>query len=336
MKMTEVIKTKSELPLITVVVPVFKVENYLEECVNSILCQTYENLEIFLIDDGSPDRCGKMCDEYAKRDSRIQVIHQKNKGLSGARNSAIDIFRGEYITFVDSDDWISNDMIEQLYKRLIVEGAQMSCTSPESFYEDGSCSVSRHCGEEFVYTKEQALDCFLFNDYLTPCVCGKLYVRDLWTSIRCPEGKLFEDQFTTYKLIDQCEKIVYCTKSLYHYRKRKGSIGHSGFNKKTYDLYNAIQEEYDYIHLKYGEKVPNITVAKITWEVVFVNMMIVAGHKDTNTRKKVQRYAKENMKKVWSCGYISKVRKMQICLFAFSFPAYVVFYRIYKKKHPVA
>lgn len=326
----------NSLPLITVVVPVYKVEQYLAECVDSILNQTYTNLEIYLVDDGSPDRCGEICNEYAKKDSRIRVIHQENKGLSGARNSAIDVFKGEYITFVDSDDWISNEMIERLYKNLIEYDAQMSCTSPDSFYEDGTHTTTKYNGEVFVYTKEQALDCFLFNDYLTPCVWGKLYMRNLWTSVRCPEGMLFEDQFTTYKLIDQCNKIIYCTKPMYHYRKRAGSIGHSEFKRNTYDLYNAIHEEYEYIHTRYGQKVPNITVARITWEIVFANMMIAAGFKDHKVKAEVQKFARKNLTKVWKCNYISILRKGQISLFALSYPVYNIFYMLYKKKHPIA
>lgn len=326
----------NSLPLITVVVPIYKVEQYLAECVDSILNQTYTNLEIYLVDDGSPDRCGEICNEYAKKDSRIRVIHQENKGLSGARNSAIDVFKGEYITFVDSDDWISDEMIERLYKNLIEHDAQMSCTSPDSFYEDGTHTTTKYNGEVFVYTKEQALDCFLFNDYLTPCVCGKLYMRNLWTSMRCPEGMLFEDQFTTYKLIDQCNKIIYCTKPMYHYRKRAGSIGHSVFNRNTYDLYDAIQEEYEYIHTRYGQEVPNIAVARITWEIVFVNMMIASGYKDHKVKAEVQKFARKNLTKVWKCNYISKLRKGQISLFALSYPVYMFCYKLYKKKYPVA
>lgn len=332
----EEIKSNIEMPLITVVVPVYKVERYLDECVQSIINQTYRNLEIFLVDDGSPDRCGEMCNEYAKMDSRIRVIHQENKGLSGARNSAIDAFKGDYITFVDSDDWISHEMIEYLYKNLIDHDAQMSCTLLDSFYEDGTHSVARHNGEVFTYTREQALDCFLFNDYLTPCVCGKLYRRDLWASVRCPIGILFEDQFTTYKLIDQCDTIIYCTKPMYHYRKRTGSIGHSDFKSKTYNLYDAIHEEYEYIHTRYGQEVPNIAVARITWEIVFVNMMIAAGYKDHKVKAEVQKFARKNLTKVWKCNYISKLRKGQISLFALSYPAYNVFYLLYKKKHPIA
>lgn len=124
----------NQAPLITVVVPIYKVEEYLDECVQSILNQTYHNLEIFLVDDGSPDRCGEMCDTYAEKDSRVKVIHQKNRGLSGARNSAIDIATGEYITFVDSDDYLKEDMIETLYQEVLQYNAEIATAAYESFF----------------------------------------------------------------------------------------------------------------------------------------------------------------------------------------------------------
>lgn len=327
---------KNNLPLITVVVPIYKTEKYLRECVDSILNQSYKNLEILLIDDGSPDQCGEICDNYQKADSRIKVIHQKNQGLSGARNAAIDIAKGKYITFVDSDDWISDNMIESLYEYMQNKKVQMTVCSFESFFEDGTAISSNLETCVYIYSKEKALDCFLFNDYLTPCVCGKLYAIDLWKNVRCPEGKLFEDQFTTYKLIDLCEKIVFTTMPMYHYRKHSDSIGHSTFNKKTYHLYDAIHEEYEYIIKKYKDACPNITVARITWEIVFINMMIIADHHDKNIIKKIQVFAKANISKVWKCKYISKIRKGQISLFAFCYPVYVKFYQRYKKKHPLA
>ena len=319
-------------PLITVVVPIYKVEAYLDECVQSILNQTYCNLEIILVDDGSPDRCGKMCDEYDEKDVRVKVIHQKNKGLSGARNSAVDIATGEYITFVDSDDYLKEDMIEVLYNEILQYDAEMVAVAFEIFFEDGTRSTNPHSGEVFMYTKEEALDCFLFNDYLTPCVCGKLYKRSLWKEIRCPEGKLFEDQFTTYKLIDQCKKVVYDTTPRYYYRKRMGSIGHSSFSKRTYDLYDAIHEEYDYISQKYPKECPNIVVARITWEIVFVNMMIRSDVNDTKTVTEIQRFARKNIGKVLKCNYIDGVRKMQIVLFSYAIALYKIAYRKFIEK----
>lgn len=319
-------------PLITVVVPIYKVEAYLDECVQSILKQTYSNLEIILVDDGSPDRCGEMCDVYAEKDARVKVIHQKNKGLSGARNSAIDIATGEYITFVDSDDYLKEDMVEVLYHEVLQYDAEIATVAFESFFENGSKASNPHNGKIFVYSKEEALDCFLFNDYLTPCVCGKLYRISLWKNVRCPEGKLFEDQFTTYKLIDQCKKVVFDTTPRYYYRKRMGSIGHSSFSKRTYDLYDAIHEEYDYISQKYPKECPNIAVARITWEIVFVNMMIRSDAIETKTVAEIQQYARKNIRKVLRCNYIGGVRKLQIILFSYAIGLYKIMYKKFIEK----
>lgn len=322
-------------PLISIVIPIYKVERYINKCIDSILKQSYSNLEIILVDDGSPDKCGKICDEYKQKDSRVKVIHQKNKGLSEARNSGTDIATGKYITYVDSDDWISEDMIEILYNKIRENHTKIACGAYEGFFEDGTTISNSHSNKTYIYSRREALDCFLFNNYLTPCVWGKLYDIELWSDIRCPEGKLFEDQFTTYKILDLCEKVVFVTKPLYHYRKRNGSIGHSNFNEKTYQLYDAINEEYNYISKKYGEQCPNIAVAKTTWEIVFINMMISNNYRDKNVIKKTQKFAKNNIKKIIQCKYISKTRKIQIILFTYSFPLYVKFYKLYKVKHPV-
>lgn len=319
-------------PLITVIIPIYKVEAYLDECVQSILKQTYSNLEIILVDDGSPDRCGEMCEIYAEKDARVKVIHQKNKGLSGARNSAIDIATGEYITFVDSDDYLKEDMIEVLYREALQYSAEITTAAFESFFENGSKASNPHNGKIFVYSKEEALDCFLFNDYLTPCVCGKLYRISIWKNVRCPEGKLFEDQFTTYKLIDQCKRVVYDTTPRYYYRKRMGSIGHSSFSKRTYDLYDAIHEEYDYISQKYPKECPNIAVARITWEIVFVNMMIRSDAIETKTVAEIQQYARKNIRKVLRCNYIGGVRKLQIILFSYAIGLYKIMYKKFIEK----
>ena len=332
---SEMTKEKFNKPLITVIVPIYKVEQYLNECIDSILGQSYFNLEIILVDDGSPDRCGEICDQYAKKDNRVKVIHQENKGLSSARNSATDVATGKYITYVDSDDWISKDMIEVLYNAIKKNNTKIACCSFESFFEDGTTASNPHHNKTFIYSTQEALDCFLFNDYITPCVCGKLYDRELLNNIRCPDGKLFEDQFTTYKILDLCDKIVFETKPLYHYRKRSGSIGHSNFDKRTYQLYDAINQEYNFISQKYGKKCPNIAVARVTWEVVFANMMISNNYSDKKVIKDIQIFARHNIKQIMQCPYISGLRKVQLLMFTYSFPIYVQFYKLYKVKHPV-
>lgn len=324
-----------QVPIITVVVPVYNVQDYLKECVSSIINQKYKNLEIILVDDGSTDSSGRLCDEYATIDKRIEVIHQKNAGLSGARNSAIEIAKGEYITFVDSDDTISDDMISSLYDEMKKNHAELVVTGLKSFWEDGTTKSNTHGDKVIVYNKYEALDCFLFNDYLTPCVCGKLYQKKLWKDIRCPLGKLHEDQYTTYKLIDRCDTVVFITNPKYNYRKRSDSIGHSSFSERTYDLYEGINEEYSYINNRYGKKCPSIAVERITWELVFINLMICANKCDAAIVKKARMFARENMMKVLGCKYINKTRKIQIALFAYTYPLYVVFYKWYKKKYPM-
>lgn len=316
-------------PLITVIIPIYKVEQYLRECVDSVLAQTYQNLEVYLVDDGSPDRCGEICDEYAASDSRVKVIHQENAGLSEARNSAIDVCTGEYLFFVDSDDYIDQDTIATLYQELTANDADMAVTGLQSFYENGKIVKYAAENEVRVYSKTESLDCFLFNDFLTPCVWGKLGKRALWDGVRHPKGKLFEDQYTTYRLLDCCERVVYVTTGRYHYRRRKGSIGNSTFTKRTYDLYDGIHEEYDYIHGRYATECPNIAVARIFWEIVFVNMMIRGKGHDRDAVRDVQRFARAHRKEVLACPYLSKVRKGQMLLFAYCFPVYRGMYTLY-------
>lgn len=315
--------------LITVVIPVYNVENYLDECIKSIIQQTYSNLEIILVDDGSLDNSGDICDKYASLDNRIKVIHKDNGGLSSARNAGINIAKGKYITFVDSDDYLELDTIEILYHQIIANNAEISVVAFESFFENGKKFSNNHKSKMFVYSRTEAMDNFLFDDYLTPCVWGKLYKIWLWNDVRCPEGRLFEDQFTTYKLIDKCNKVVYITEPKYHYRKRSGSIGHSAFTYKTYDLYEAIQEEYKFISDKYAGKCPNIEVARLTWEIVFANMMIRSDELEEDVIRKIAKYARQNMKKVRACRYIKRKRKIQIALFAYFFPTYRRMYKVY-------
>lgn len=323
-------------PLVSVVVPIYKVENYLKECVDSVINQTYQNLEIILVDDGSPDRCGEICDNYARQDNRIKVIHKTNGGLSDARNAAFPFIHGEYITFIDSDDYIENNAIETLLNTICTTGADVSVATFEIFYENGIKVSNNPSRSVEIYDRYKALDCFLFNDYLTPCVCGKLYKKSLWDNIRMPKGKLYEDQYTTYKILDRCDLVAFIREPLYHYRKREGSIGHSTFSNKTYELYDAIHEEYDFIKSKYEDKCPNIAVARITWEIVFANYMIMGKHKDVQVIKDIQKFAKANIDKINECEYVSNIRKIQMNLFTYCYPLYVISYLIYRKGHKIS
>lgn len=236
--------------LISVIVPVYKVEAYLEECVQSILAQTYCKLEIILVDDGSPDRCPQMCDEWAKRDGRIKVLHKENGGLSEARNAGIDICKGAYIAFVDSDDYIKPDMLEKLYAALVKEDADIAACGILTC--EGEKQTAWGC-KNVVGTPEQ-IYALLYNDTAYPVAAwNKLYRRNCWETLRFPVGKTCEDAFTTYQLIHQSHRIVMIPEALYCYRIRPGSIMTSSFSLKKMDEEEAWRCNYQFMEQHYPQ-----------------------------------------------------------------------------------
>lgn len=240
--------------LITVIVPVYNVEQYLDKCVDSILSQTYSNIEVVLVDDGSTDDSGKMCDEYKKKDNRIVVIHQTNQGLSGARNSGIDIAKGVYITFIDSDDYVSKKYIEFLYTMICDNSADIASCKEKKFYE-----VSDIVEEDVVkssvqiYKKEQALENMLYRRNVDSYAVGKLYKKVLFQEIRFPVGVLFEDTKTIYKVYDLIDKIAVSSEGLYYYLQRRGSIVNSSFDKKKMEQVWASEEIVEFVSRKYPQ-----------------------------------------------------------------------------------
>lgn len=236
-------------PLISVIVPVYKVEEYLDECIHSIINQTYSCLEIVLVDDGSPDQCPRMCDEWALRDARIKVVHKKNGGLSDARNAGLDICTGEYIAFVDSDDWIKPEMYREMLDAARREDADICACNIISCYPDRK--VSWGTKEDKVGTSEEFLD-LLYSDTVFPvCAWNKLYRRELWDNFRFPAGKLCEDAFTTYLLVHKARRIVHIKKALYCYRIRSESIMTSAFSAKSMDEEEAWRKNYEFVGAHY-------------------------------------------------------------------------------------
>jgi len=233
--------------LISVIIPIYKVENYLRRCVDSVLSQTYSNIEIILIDDGSPDRCGEICDEYAKKDGRIKVIHKENGGLSDARNAGIEIAQGKYITFLDSDDWIHPKYLERLYNLLKATAADISVcnftrTSREDVQKEESNPVIN------VFTNLEALEHLTDELYVQMVVAwGKLYKRKLFDGIRFPVGKIHEDEFTTYKLLYKAKRVVVTSEQLLYYWQREDSIMGAGFNiRNRYHAAQAFMERAEF------------------------------------------------------------------------------------------
>lgn len=238
--------------LISVIVPVYNVEKYLEKCVKSIIGQTYKNLEIILVDDGSTDSSGKMCDEISKTDDRIKVIHKKNGGLSDARNAALKIAKGDYFGFVDSDDYIANDMFETLCNLLENNNSDISIVSYYEIYNDKLIGV-RDSKDLVNFNKLDAMKELLMDSRIQSYAWNKLFKRDLFNGLEFPTGKNFEDIATTLLLFEKANKVTLLEEPKYYYLRRDDSIV-GVRNYKTYmDYLEVIYDKYLYLKDKYPE-----------------------------------------------------------------------------------
>ena len=249
--------------LISVIVPVYNMEKYLNKCVNSILEQTYKNLEIILVDDGSKDSSGAMLDDLEKKDARIKVIHKPNGGQSDARNVGIDIMTGRYLTFVDSDDHIEKDYVERLYNALKKNDADMSVGSIRLVFEDDEAEVKEELsGEngEVTLTRYEAVKRALKMG-VNQGPWGKLYKSELFSSLRFSKGKIYEDLAVLYRLLISCDKVTFFNHRIYNYLIRSGSTIHKEFNEKQLDEIEAVDEEMDYTESVYPE-LRNLTSAR--------------------------------------------------------------------------
>lgn len=238
-------------PLITIIIPVYNTKKYLHNCIESILSQTYHNLEIILIDDGSTDGSEKFVDDYAKSDKRIKVVHQKNMGLSGARNTGLKHATSKYITFVDSDDRIEPNMIENLFNALIDSQADIAICSFKEIYPNGKTKGFSHNYPKQVFTTEQALANMLQENGFMVSTTMKLFPTNYFKNTKFPTNRLHEDVGTTYKLIIKADKIVFIPNEYYIYVHHDNSIINQTFNERKFDLIELTDQMCDDIDQHY-------------------------------------------------------------------------------------
>jgi len=225
-----------DAPLITVVVPVYNVEKYLKRCVDSIREQTYRNLEIILVDDGSPDCCGSMCDAFAQEDDRIRVIHQKNGGQASARNKGVDAASGEWIAFVDADDYIHPQMYQHMYELMRAHQAQIVCCGIERVDDQGRLSLFNPEEDELlVLTASEALRELTENYRITSSPCDKLYQRRILEKNRMTEGMIYEDYDVMHRWLFSAKKVVYSGRPLYSYYQSPDSTIRRPFHRGRFD-----------------------------------------------------------------------------------------------------
>ena len=250
--------------LVSIIVPIYKVEPYLRRCLDSIVNQTYTNLEIILVDDGSPDTCPQICDEYAAKDKRIVVIHKGNGGLSDARNAGLEISKGEYISFVDSDDWVDEKYIEILLNSAIAENTDIAIG--ENIQTNGFCNKPKNISTIKTYSSKEALyHLFSQNHIAFTISCGKLYKKELFSNLHFPIGKYHEDEFTTYILFYRSKKIVYTNCILYYYFRHSNSITGS---RHPWDVLEVFEQRYLFFKNKNEKDLLPLLITPLCWQLL--------------------------------------------------------------------
>ena len=226
------------MPRISVIVPIYNVESYLRQCIESILSQIFTDFELILVDDGSHDGCSSICNEYIYKDNRIKLIHKKNGGLSDARNAGIEIAAGEYLAFVDSDDWISPEFLQQLYEAAEESKADIAICGFKEFIDGEECPFEsrQHYTNRVISGKEACVEYYSMKWTIPVNAWTKLYKAELFKNIRFPKGRVYEDQGTVPKLWSISDRICHiCDGSFYAFRVRNGSITHKAFSSNNFD-----------------------------------------------------------------------------------------------------
>jgi glycosyltransferase involved in cell wall biosynthesis len=241
------------MPAISIIVPIYNVENYLHKCINSILKQKFIDFELILINDGSTDRSGEICDQYTSQDNRVRVLHKRNGGLSDARNSGIEMAKGKYIGFVDGDDWIEPNMYHVLYNLCIDEKAEISTCQIKMWDKENESKARKYTNSIDVLDSKTAIKS-LYSGKLTGfSACNKLYKIELFNDLKFPKGRIYEDAAIMYLIFDIANKIVKIDKPFYNYIYRQASITKRSFSEKRFDVVKNYQETYAYMKKKYPE-----------------------------------------------------------------------------------
>lgn len=321
-------------PLISVIVPIYKVEKYLTECVDSIINQSYHNLEIILVDDGSPDNCGMICDEYKKKDNRIVVIHKENGGLSDARNVGLRAMHGDYLMFVDSDDWLPPNCVECLYHLISSYHAELAIGSSDRIDENGNIlsPVENIYSKTEVFNREQA-----FQDMCSHgcSAWGRLYKRDIHEGICFPKGEINEDEAIVLQILERCENVVVTEQVIYHYRCRSESITTNIFSKKKLVWIKHCSANYRFIRNAYPQ-LEQYAAARyrgsLMWAITELAMMEDV-HDYEIEKKQIMKEIKENEKRFQQIAFSSKKEKIRYWIVAnLGFEFYRITLQIKRRK----
>ena len=258
--------------LISVIVPIYNVEKHIKRCIDSIIKQSYDKLEILLIDDGSLDNCSQICDEYVKEDKRIKVFHKKNGGLSDARNYGLKHANGEYVIFIDSDDSVKETYVESLYNVIIADSSDIAICGNIDVYKD--VSIERHPKSHKIYDKISAIKEVFYDNDIDTCAVSKLFKKELFDNQAFPVGKIFEDTWIMPRIFCECNKISVIPESLYFHYINSNSIVTRDFDSKRMDLYYNSLDVVKYVSEIYPD-LEKAGICKITHSCISTAMSLV-------------------------------------------------------------
>ncbi|MCH4158856.1 MAG: glycosyltransferase family 2 protein [Bifidobacterium minimum] len=328
------------LPMISVIVPVYNVERYLDQCVRSIVNQTYTNLQIILIDDKSPDRCPQMCDDWARRDPRIVVIHhQRNQGLASSRNSGLAAATGALVGFVDSDDWIASDMYMSMYINMRNSHADVACTASYHAFDDGRIS-NRHVVSDvrFEITNSESFKYVNLPGYFGVAAWDKLIKKEfLGSEAFCNGVRRSEDYYFTYRLLSSVTNIVYDSTPKYYYRMRSDSLSNES---KTIDkgVVEETRKMVDLVEREYPEQLPYALYGHLIAMMGTYDQAIMSRQASRamwkDLKRDIRSFIRRNGTVILRTVPVSRGRKLQMHIFRFSPWLYASIFRMYKVVRP--
>ena len=321
-----------ENDLISVIVPVYNAENYLKECIDSILYQSYSNLEILLINDESTDNSGKICEEYSKKDKRIKVFHKKNGGAADCRNFGIKKSSGNYITFIDSDDYVKNNYVKDMLDLIKKDKTLLAISSICFLYNDNNIRYQNKNKETCLLSTEECLDRLLCENGISVSACAKLYDKRLFKKISYPKGKKFEDDATTYKIILKCDYISYTSECNYVYKINDNSIMTSNFSEDKFYLIECTDIMCNNIVEKYPSLYYSSEKRKLHAKISIIRQ-IEESVVNKNIRKKEKEIIKDirkNIKKIFNNPKINISEKVAVISLLFGRRFFYFFWRLYK------
>ena len=318
--------------IISIIVAAYNIEELIGKCIESLCEQTYRDVEILLIDDGSTDRTGEICDKYAETDQRIRCFHKENRGLSSTRNYGIEKAKGTYVTFVDGDDWVSRDYIELLYQNLTRENADLSIIGYSLIWGNGSVLKKTNEDDYLVLNTRDAIHELFVQQRVTCMSCSKLYRIELFNDISFPEGEVFEDTAIALDIFKKCKTVVYSGKSAYYYYQRDNSIVNSRFNPAKMALLRNGEKMIEYSESQGG--VFNEEVHAYYLSSAMMLMMQVYGDPDVKynrEKKEIQKKIIKNKKYIFSNQYLPMRKKIILYLMISPIPFDSIIYCLWTK-----